>query len=106
MGAPCGIAPGLHKVFCLGAFERPWHRPLVAMRDRARCYRRPLVPILDLVGSRQRPVAFPWTPGARLAAGMTELDSSDRILLFYEFHETRQRLAKRLPPDTQNAHAA
>ena len=61
---------------------------------------------LDLVGSRQRPVAFPWTPGARLAAGMTKLDSSDRVLLFYESDETRERLHKSVVPNAEIADGA
>src|SRR5665213_869560 len=87
IGAPRPVAPSLHQVLYFAPFQRLWHRPFLAVRDRARRYRLPSVPILDLGRSSQRPVAFPRTGGARFAAGMTELDSGNRILLFDELDQ-------------------
>ena len=87
MGAPRRIAPGLHQVFYLAALQRLRHRPFLAVRDRARRHRRPGVPVVDLRRPLQGPVAFPRPGGARLAAGMAELDSGNRILLLDEFDQ-------------------
>ena len=76
------------------------------MRDRARRYRLPPVPIVDLGRSLQRPVAFPRTGGTRLAAGMTELDSGCRVLLLDEPDQALQRLDEGVIPDTEVAHGA
>ena len=106
MGAPRRVAPGLHEVLDFMALQRPRHRPFLAVRDRARRHRRPRVPVVDVGRSLQRPVAFPRTGGARLAAGMTELDSGDRILLLDEFDQALQRLDECVVPDSEIAHGA
>ncbi len=46
----------------------------------------------------KRPVAFPRTVGARLAAGMAELDSGNRILLLDEFDQPRRAARQRRRP--------
>src|SRR5258708_11868308 len=106
MSAPRRTAPGLYEVFHLRAFERLRHRPFLAMGERARRHWRPRVPVVDVRRSRQRPVAFPWTPGARLSAGMTKLDSCDPVLLLYESDETRDRLHKSVVPNAEIADGA
>ena len=106
IGAPRPLAPGLHQVLYLVPLQRLWRRPFLAMRDRARRYRLPRVPIVDLGRSLQRPVAFPRTGGARFAAGMTELDSGCRVLLLDEPDQTLQRLDEGVIPDTEVAHGA
>src|SRR6478752_6785311 len=84
---PRGIAPSLHEIPDLTRLQRPRYTPLLAMRDRTRRHRLPGLPIIDIVGVLQRSVTFPRTVGARLAAGMAELDAGDRILLLDEFHQ-------------------
>jgi hypothetical protein len=76
------------------------------MRDRARRHRLPRVPVLDLRGLLQGPVAFPGTVGARLAAGMAELDPGDRVLLLDELDQPLERLDEGIVPDTEIAHGA
>src|SRR5262249_44643017 len=51
------------------------------MGDGARRHRLPGLPILDLGPPLQRTVTFPGAVGARLAAGMAELDARNRGLL-------------------------
>src|ERR1700682_6818555 len=106
MGAPRRMAPGLHDVFHFVALQRLRRRPFLAVRDCARRYWRPRVPVVDLGRSRQGPVAFPRTPGARLAAGMTELYSGDRVLLLDEYDKALQRLNEGVVPDSEIAHRA
>jgi hypothetical protein len=43
MRAPRRFAPGLHQVFHLMALQRAGHRPFLAVRNRARRHRRPLL---------------------------------------------------------------
>src|SRR5450631_3381810 len=76
------------------------------MRDRARRDRRPRLPVVDLGRWLQRPVAFPRTGSTRLAAGMTELDSGNRVLLLDEPDQALQRLNEALVPDSEIAHGA
>ena len=106
IGAPRRLAPGLHQVFHLMALQRARHRPFLAVRDRARRHRRPGVPVVDLGRSLQRPVALPRAPGARLAAGMAELDAGDRVLLLDELHEAAERLDELVVPNAEVAHGA
>src|ERR1700754_1091247 len=106
MRAARRVAPDLHQVFHLMALQRAGYRPFLAMRDRARRHRRPLVPVVDLGRSLQRPVALPGARGARLTAGMPELDAGDRVLLLDEFDQARQRLDEFVVPDAEIADGA
>jgi hypothetical protein len=106
IGAARGIAPGLHEVLDLATRERARRRPLLAMGDRAWRDGRPFVPIVDLGRARQRPVAFPRPPRARLAAGMAELDAGGGILLLDEFDEAAERLDELVVPDAEIADGA
>ncbi len=110
IGAPRRLAPGLHQILHLLPLQRARHRPFLAMGDRARRHRRPFVPVVDhgvdLRGSLQRPVAFPRTGGARLAAGVAELDAGDRVLLLDEFDEAPERLDEFVVPDAEIADRA
>src|SRR4051812_28069540 len=106
MGAPRRPAPGLHQFLHLAALQRPWHRPLFTVGKRARRHRRPLVPVIDLGRTLQRPVPFPWAPGARLATGMTELNACKRVLLLDDLDEALQRLDKDVIPDAEVAQGA
>src|ERR1700694_5269508 len=105
-GALRGMAPRLYEIFDLKALQRLRHRPFLAVRDCARRHGRPRVPVVDLGRPRQRPVALPGTPGACLAAGMTELDSSGRVLLLDKPHQALQRLNKFIVPDSEIAYGA
>ena len=104
--APRGIAPGLHEVLDLLRLQRPRHRPFLAVGDRARRHRLPGLPVVDVVGPLQRPVALPGAVGARLAAGMAELDSGDRVLLLDELDQPAERLDERVVPDAEIAERA
>src|ERR1700716_2386396 len=104
VGAPRRIAPGLHEAFHFAALEWARHRPFFAVRDRARRHRGPCLPVVYLRRSLQRPVAFPGTGGARLAAGMAELDSYNRVLLLDEFDQASERLDELIVPNSEIAH--
>jgi hypothetical protein len=106
VGAPRRLAPGLHQVLHLAALQRFRYRPFLAVCDRARRNRRPCVPVVDIGRPLQRPVALPRPGGARLAAGMAELDSRRRILLLDEFDEAAQRLDEAVIPDAEIAEGA
>ena len=106
MRPPRAVGPGLDKVLHLMALQRLRDRPSLAVGKRAWRNRRPGVPVLDLGRSLQRPVAFPWTPRARLAPGVAELKARHRILLFDEPHEPAQRLDEGVIPDAKIAHRA
>src|SRR3954447_22725213 len=106
MGAPRRVAPGLDQILHFVPLKRLRHRPLFTVGNRARRYRRPLVPIVDLRRSRQWPVALPWTPGARFSAGMTKLNSRSRVLLLDELDDAFQRLDGNIVPDAKVAPGA
>src|SRR5947209_3740205 len=88
MGPPRRAAPSLREVFHLLTIQRLRDRPLLAMGNRTGRHWLPRVPVLDLGRSLQWPVAFPWPPGACLAAGMTELYARQRVLLLDELHQS------------------
>src|ERR1700743_3205780 len=106
MRAPRGIAPGLHEIPHPARLKPPRHRPFLAVGNRARRHRLPGLPVVDIVGAFQRAIAFPGTVGARLAAGMAELDAGDRILLLDELDQTAQRRDELVIPDTEIAERA
>src|SRR5258707_7626294 len=106
MGAPRRVAPGLHQVFYFMALQRPRHRPFFAVGNRARRHRGPRIPVVDIWRLLQRPVAFPWPAGARLAAAMAELDPGGRVLLFDEFDQAPKRLDEFIVPDSEIAYRA
>src|SRR3989440_7937032 len=106
MRPPRAVAPGLDEVLHLMALQRLRHRPSLAVGKRAWRNRRPGVPVLDFRRPLQRPVAFPWTPRARLAPGVAELKAGHRVLLLDEPHEPAQRLDEGVIPDAEIAHRA
>src|SRR5437868_4984392 len=106
MRPPLGVAPGFYEILHLMALQRLRHRPSFAMGKRTWRDRRPGIPVLNIRRPQQRPVAFPWTPGARLAAGVAELNARHRILFFDEPREPAQRLDEGVIPDAEIAHRA
>jgi hypothetical protein len=106
VGAARRLAPRLHEVFHLAALQRARHRTFRAVRDRARRHRGPGVPVVDIRRALQRSIAFPRPGGARLAAGMAELDTRHRVLLLDERHEAAQRLDELIVPDAEIAKRA
>jgi hypothetical protein len=106
MGPAGRLPPSLHQVLDLTAFQRPRHRPFLAVGDRGRRNRAPLVPVINFRCSLQRPVAFPGPAGARLAPGVSELDTGGRALLPDELHQAAQRRDEGIVPDAEIADGA
>src|ERR1700758_3655314 len=64
------------------------------------------MPVLDVSRALERPVAFPGAVGARLAAGMAELDAGDSALLVDELDQPLQRLDESIVPEAEIADGA
>src|SRR6516164_3016325 len=100
------LSPGFHEVLDLVSLQSPRHRPFLAMSDRTRRDRRPRFPVMDIRRAQERAVSLPGAIGARLAAGMTELNAGRRVLLLDECDQPLQRFDEKVVPDAEVAHGA
>src|SRR5262245_30819213 len=61
----------------------------------------PAIPVVNFgLAARQRRAAFPWTPQARLAAGMAELNAGNGTVCLDELCASRQRRDELVVPQT------